>query len=189
MLVDDPHHHFGRRSSSAWAKYADAFRRSRSLAEALDSLARASSADPALRSSGPAAPAGPAHPGEPTSAAPPPHSRSSPRSTGSPPTAMRGPARARAPSGRLAPSPPPKTDPVSPGRRKGWTIEKCGRSPSNGLNSSFFLSVAARPNEDQAVARSTCSSPSSFSSIPPTSEIGKTRYDRHRSPAEASRVA
>src|SRR5207253_4097985 len=27
MLVHEGHHHFGRRSSSAWAKYADAFRR------------------------------------------------------------------------------------------------------------------------------------------------------------------
>jgi hypothetical protein len=27
MLVDERHHYFGRRSSSAWAKYADALRR------------------------------------------------------------------------------------------------------------------------------------------------------------------
>src|SRR5690606_37627922 len=45
VLVDEPHHHFGRRSSFAWAKYADALRRI-SLARFSSTFSRSSCFNP-----------------------------------------------------------------------------------------------------------------------------------------------
>jgi hypothetical protein len=118
MIVDERDHGFDRRSSSARAKYADAFRRI-SLAWRSSRFSRSRAlCDPALRSSDLSACRGPARPALPSAAASPPCSRSSPRSSQLPPTASRDPRRRPAPAAPPAPEPqasgsPPSSSPSS----------------------------------------------------------------------------
>ena len=98
MRVDEGHHDLGRRSSSACAKNAEAFRKI-SLARRSSPHAPAPSAEPVLLCSAPddgryhARPAGPSGGASPTC------TRSSPPLTGSPPTASRADVRGRTPTG------------------------------------------------------------------------------------------
>ena len=87
LAVDERDHHFGRQSSSAWAKYADALRRISFAGAAPDSRAPDPGVAPARCSSTPCGRRGRTQPVGPTSATSPASSPSSPRSTRSPPTA------------------------------------------------------------------------------------------------------
>ena len=105
VRIDERGHYFGRRSSSAWAKYADALRRI-SVARRSWRISRSCSLSRAARpSSALAVGLYHARPGVPSDAASQTCIRSSRRPTEWRPIASRAGARDRTPTGRLAPGP------------------------------------------------------------------------------------
>ena len=137
--VDEGHHYLGRRSSSACAKNAEAFRRisfarlsSRFSRSSVFSRSRSSVVRPGRR------PVCHARPGAPIGAASRPCTRSSRPPTESPPIATRAGARGRTPTEPPVPGPPVSTSSVFPWTPSSQTMEPLG-------NPGRFISCAARP--------------------------------------------
>jgi hypothetical protein len=124
MIVDERDHHFARRSSSAWAKYAEAFFRI-SFARRSAKFSR-SSCFSRCRSSVVSPGRWPARapPGAPSGEEPQRCTRVSHRPTGSHSIAIRAPPHAPAPSGRLVHAVPGNTCSVVP-----WATSSLGLGP------------------------------------------------------------